>query len=235
VLILFFSVYLGWLPSSGWHGLHLLMPAFTLGWYFAPAPADHAVLDARGAGLGIRQAGAAQGVAEAMGRQARAQNALIPVITLAGISRRDDQRRRGGQAGLAWPGIGRLLYEGITFRDFPSLGVAIIGGAMIADQPVHRHPLRAYRSLSVWKDAMTAPRHPLPLPTRAARHLLATGVSLLIPVLILVLILRRRLRRRAGADDPQVGSLARRFSRPWRKAAAWPARAIMSDAMCCRG
>ena len=38
VLILFFSVYLEWLPSSGsgtvWH---LLMPAFALGWYFAAA------------------------------------------------------------------------------------------------------------------------------------------------------------------------------------------------------
>src|SRR6185369_13592367 len=36
VLILFFSIYLEWLPSSGsgtvWH---LLMPAFALGWYFA--------------------------------------------------------------------------------------------------------------------------------------------------------------------------------------------------------
>jgi peptide/nickel transport system permease protein len=38
LLILFFSVYLGWLPSSGsgtvWH---LIMPAFALGWYFAAA------------------------------------------------------------------------------------------------------------------------------------------------------------------------------------------------------
>src|SRR5216683_1909274 len=38
VLILFFSIYLGWLPSSGsGTTLHLLMPAFTLGWYFAAA------------------------------------------------------------------------------------------------------------------------------------------------------------------------------------------------------
>jgi len=36
VLILFFSVYLGWLPSSGSGTvLHVLMPAFALGWYFA--------------------------------------------------------------------------------------------------------------------------------------------------------------------------------------------------------
>src|SRR4029077_5673762 len=36
VLILIFSVYLGWLPSSGaGTPLHLIMPAFALGWYFA--------------------------------------------------------------------------------------------------------------------------------------------------------------------------------------------------------
>ena len=38
VLILVFSVYLGWLPSSGaGTPLHLIMPAFALGWYFAAA------------------------------------------------------------------------------------------------------------------------------------------------------------------------------------------------------
>ena len=36
VMILVFSVYLGWLPSSGsGTPLHLIMPAFALGWYFA--------------------------------------------------------------------------------------------------------------------------------------------------------------------------------------------------------
>ncbi len=36
VLILVFSVYLGWLPSSGaGTPLHFIMPAFALGWYFA--------------------------------------------------------------------------------------------------------------------------------------------------------------------------------------------------------
>ena len=33
---------------------------------------------------------------------------------------------------FAWPGIGRLLYEGITFRDFPVVqAVVILGGGMI--------------------------------------------------------------------------------------------------------
>src|SRR5437667_17300 len=38
VLSLVFSVYLGWLPSSGaGTPLRLIMPAFALGWYFAAA------------------------------------------------------------------------------------------------------------------------------------------------------------------------------------------------------
>jgi ABC-type dipeptide/oligopeptide/nickel transport system permease component len=33
---------------------------------------------------------------------------------------------------FAWPGVGRLLYEGITFRDFPVVqATVVLGGAMI--------------------------------------------------------------------------------------------------------
>jgi peptide/nickel transport system permease protein len=33
---------------------------------------------------------------------------------------------------FAWPGVGRLLYEGIAFRDFPVVqATVILGGAMI--------------------------------------------------------------------------------------------------------
>jgi peptide/nickel transport system permease protein len=33
---------------------------------------------------------------------------------------------------FAWPGIGRLLYEGISFRDFPVVqATVLLGGAMI--------------------------------------------------------------------------------------------------------
>ena len=33
---------------------------------------------------------------------------------------------------FAWPGIGRLLFEGISFRDFPVVqGVVIMAGVMI--------------------------------------------------------------------------------------------------------
>jgi peptide/nickel transport system permease protein len=61
------------------------------------------------------------------------KNALIPVITLAGINLVVMINVAVVvETVFAWPGIGRLLYEGITFRDFPIVqGVVIIGGAMI--------------------------------------------------------------------------------------------------------
>jgi len=58
---------------------------------------------------------------------------LIPVLTLAGINLVIMVNVAVVvETVFAWPGIGRLLYEGITFRDFPIVqGVVILGGAMI--------------------------------------------------------------------------------------------------------
>src|ERR1700731_3135234 len=136
VMILFFSVYLGWLPSSGsgtpWH---VIMPAFALGWYFA---ASHmrltrsSMLDVLGSEY-VKLA-RLKGLPEALviGKHAF-KNALIPVITLAGINLVVMINVAVVvETVFAWPGIGRLLYEGITFRDFPIVqGVVVIGGAMI--------------------------------------------------------------------------------------------------------
>jgi peptide/nickel transport system permease protein len=45
---------------------------------------------------------------------------------------RDDQCRRRRRDGVRLAGIGRLLYEGVTFRDFPVVqAVVVIGGSMI--------------------------------------------------------------------------------------------------------
>jgi peptide/nickel transport system permease protein len=36
------------------------------------------------------------------------------------------------ESGFAWPGVGRLLFEGITFRDFPIVQTTVLlGGVMI--------------------------------------------------------------------------------------------------------
>jgi peptide/nickel transport system permease protein len=49
------------------------------------------------------------------------KNALIPCLTLAGINLVIMINVAVVvETVFAWPGIGRLLYEGITFRDFPS-------------------------------------------------------------------------------------------------------------------
>ena len=136
LLIMFFSVYLGWLPSSGSGTfLHLLMPAFALGWFFAAAHmrlTRSSMLEVLGSEY-VKLA-RLKGLSETMviGKHAF-KNALIPVITLAGINLVVMINVAVVvETVFAWPGIGRLLYEGITFRDFPIVqGVVVIGGSMI--------------------------------------------------------------------------------------------------------
>jgi peptide/nickel transport system permease protein len=136
LMILVFSVYLGWLPSSGTGGvLHILMPAFALGWYFA---ASHMRLT-RSSMLEILgseyvKLARLKGLPQSMVIYKHAfKNALIPVLTLAGINLvLMINVAVVVETVFAWPGVGRLLYEGISFRDFPVVqGVVIMGGTMI--------------------------------------------------------------------------------------------------------
>jgi peptide/nickel transport system permease protein len=111
------------------------MPAFALGWYFA---ASHmrltrsSMLDVLGSEY-IKLA-RLKGLPQALviGKHAF-KNALIPVVTLAGINLvLMINVAVVVETVFAWPGIGRLLYEGISFRDFPVVqGVVIMGGTMI--------------------------------------------------------------------------------------------------------
>lgn len=136
VMILFFSVYLQWLPSSGsGTALHLIMPAFALGWYFAAAHmrmTRSSMLEVLGSEY-VKLA-RLKGLPESLVIAKHAfKNALIPVITLAGINLVVMVNVAVVvETVFAWPGIGRLLYEGITFRDFPIVqGVVLLAGAMI--------------------------------------------------------------------------------------------------------
>jgi len=136
LLILFFSVYLGWLPSSGsgtaWH---ILMPAFALGWYFAAAHmrlTRSSMLEVLGSEY-IKLA-RLKGLPEALVICKHAfKNALIPVLTLAGINLvLMVNVSIVVETVFAWPGVGRLLYEGIAFRDFPVVQTTVIlSGVMI--------------------------------------------------------------------------------------------------------
>jgi peptide/nickel transport system permease protein len=136
VFILFFSVYLNWLPSSGsGTPLHLIMPAFALGWFFAAAHmrlARSSMLEVLGSEY-VKLA-RLKGLPEARVIAKHAfKNALIPVLTLAGINLvLMINVAVVVETVFAWPGIGRLLYEGIAFRDFPVVqAIVILGGAMI--------------------------------------------------------------------------------------------------------
>jgi peptide/nickel transport system permease protein len=136
VLILVFSVFLGWLPSSGsGTPLHVIMPAFALGWYFAAAHmrlTRSSMLEVLGSEY-VKLA-RLKGLPQSwvIGKHAF-KNALIPVITLAGINLvLMINVAVVVETVFAWPGVGRLLYEGISFRDFPVVqGVVIMGGTMI--------------------------------------------------------------------------------------------------------
>jgi peptide/nickel transport system permease protein len=136
VMILVFSVYLGWLPSSGsGTALHVIMPAFALGWFFAAAHmrlTRSSMLEVLGSEY-VKLA-RLKGLPEQLVIAKHAfKNALIPVLTLAGINLVIMVNVAiVVETVFAWPGIGRLLYEGIAFRDFPVVqATVILGGIMI--------------------------------------------------------------------------------------------------------
>jgi peptide/nickel transport system permease protein len=136
VLILVFSVWLGWLPTSGQGGWqHLIMPALALGWYFAASLlrlTRSSMLEVlRSEYIKLARLKGLPGVVVIAMHAFK--NALIPVMTLAGINL--VIMINAGviiEVIFAWPGIGRLLYEGIFQRDFPLVqGIVLLAGIMI--------------------------------------------------------------------------------------------------------
>jgi ABC-type dipeptide/oligopeptide/nickel transport system permease component len=136
MLILFFSVHLGWLPTSG-RGTpaHLLMPAVALSGFFTAAHmrlTRSSMLEVLGSEY-VKLA-RLKGLPEVWVIVKHAfKNALIPVLTLAGINFvLMVNVAVVVETVFAWPGIGRLLYEGIEFRDFPVVQtVVLLGGVMV--------------------------------------------------------------------------------------------------------
>jgi len=123
LLMIVFSLNLGWLPLTGRGGLsHLILPALTLG-------AALAAVLARMLRQSLASAGAADYVRTALakGLSRRAalvrhalRNAITPVVTLLGL-------QLGGlltgtivtEMIFSWPGLGRLLITAISARDYP--------------------------------------------------------------------------------------------------------------------
>jgi ABC-type dipeptide/oligopeptide/nickel transport system permease component len=136
LMILFFSVYLGWFPSSGSGTImHLVMPSIALGWVFAAAHmrlTRSSMLEVLGSEY-VKLA-RLKGLPEALVIAKHAfKNALIPVLTLAGINLVIMVNVAVVvETVFAWPGVGRLLFEGISFRDFPVVQATIVlSGVMI--------------------------------------------------------------------------------------------------------
>ena len=154
VLIIVFGVQLGWLPVLGkgssalvasdpfswvtfwfrdWN--HLAMPAFALGWYFSGAMVRitrSGMLDVLGSDYIklVRLKGVPERVV--MVKHAL-KNAMIPVITLAGLNLLVMVNVAVViEVIFNWPGVGQLLYDGLSNRDFPMVqGVVIMSGVFI--------------------------------------------------------------------------------------------------------
>ena len=135
MLMLLFSVHLGWLPATGaytWR--HFILPAFTLG---AASTAIIARMTRSSMLEVVRldyiRTARAKGLTEGLVILRHAlKNALIPVVTVIGLQM---GLLLGGavltEIVFAWPGIGRLLVDALLARDYPVIqGVVLVIAAM---------------------------------------------------------------------------------------------------------
>jgi peptide/nickel transport system permease protein len=138
MLILLFGVVLGVLPAGGRGGIqHIILPAFTLGYFTSAAIlrltrsamlevlASDYIKFARLKGLHEQVVLWKHGL----------KNALLPVVTFAVML---FVQFLGGavvtETVFAWPGLGRLILESITTRDYPIVqaGVLVLSGLYLA-------------------------------------------------------------------------------------------------------
>jgi ABC-type dipeptide/oligopeptide/nickel transport system permease component len=135
LLIYLFSVQLGWLPSSrmgDWS--HYVLPTITLGTFLVAGfmrlirSSMLDILDSEFVKLAR-----IKGLSEMKVVWKHClRNALIPVLTLWGVF-------MGGlvtgtivtETVFAWPGVGRLTYEAVIFRDYPLLQAVVIMDAVL--------------------------------------------------------------------------------------------------------
>jgi peptide/nickel transport system permease protein len=130
LLILVFSLWLGWTPVSGREDpASLILPALTLGTGMAAILARMvraSVLEVLGEDF-VRTA-RAKGLGEGRVLWGHAlRNAWLPILTLIGL-------QLGGLLGgavitetvFAWPGIGSLLVEAIQSRDYPVVQACVL-------------------------------------------------------------------------------------------------------------
>ena len=133
MLMFIFSVKLGWLPTSGmgtWK--QLIMPAVTLGWYFAAAMTRltrSAMLDVLDRDY-VKMA-RIKGVSRANVILKHAfRNASIPILTLGALN---IVFMLNGtvitETVFNWPGVGSLVVEAVFSRDYPLVQTTILIGS----------------------------------------------------------------------------------------------------------
>ena len=135
LLMLLFSLKLGWLPSGGAEGFtSVILPAVTVGVGLAALltrTTRSSMLDV------LRQdylrTARAKGVSERKVVYVHAlRNALIPIITIFGVQ---FSNVLGGsvlaETVFAWPGVGRLVVDAIDQRDIPTVTGALIMTTML--------------------------------------------------------------------------------------------------------
>lgn len=129
MLILFFAVDLGWLPSGGYGTIwHLILPALTLAVFVSASVARllrSSMLDILKEDY-IRTAKAKGLLRSTVFFWHVARNALIPVVTMTAILTGE---LLGGsvvtETVFSWPGIGRLIIQAIDAKDFPVIQAGI--------------------------------------------------------------------------------------------------------------
>jgi len=130
VLILLFSVMLGWLPVSGRGGpAHLILPAITLGASLAAIltrMVRTSVIEELSSDY-VRSARAKGLSSSAVLFRHAFRNALIPILTIVGLQ--FGTLLAGTivtETIFSWPGIGRLAVQAINARDYPLLQGCIL-------------------------------------------------------------------------------------------------------------
>ncbi|MBX6741257.1 MAG: ABC transporter permease [Acetobacteraceae bacterium] len=130
LLILVFSIQLGWLPAFGRGGIaNLIMPAIALGWY--PVAAQTRIV--RSAMLDVLESDHIR-LSRALGTPERLivwkyafRNAAVPLLTMLGVY---FAAMLGGafivEVIFAWPGIGRTVVEAVFSRDFPVVQAGVL-------------------------------------------------------------------------------------------------------------
>jgi ABC-type dipeptide/oligopeptide/nickel transport system permease component len=130
LLAIVFSVSLGWLPVSGRGTLgHLVLPAITLG---APLAAVLARMTRASVLEELRElyvlAARARGISRMRAVLKHAfRNSLIPIVTVLGLQ--FGAVLTGAvitETIFAWPGVGRLLVQSISARDYPAVQGCIL-------------------------------------------------------------------------------------------------------------